>query len=406
MKLHLFLLSIFSPILLFAALTFDTNHQKEIGLLSSFDIDSSFLNDPVLMSMIEKRKEKYQNERFFQTMDEAYLFIPMIKSILSEYNVPAELLFLAMAESNFSTKAYSNKKASGLWQFMRATGKLYNLKVDDYVDERRDLVKSTKAAMLFLTALHEKFGKWYLAAIAYNCGPGRLSRAIEKAGTDDLMTLLNPKKKYLPRESRLYIRKIVALSILASDESHLIDSEYEYLLNRASAYSISTVSLPRGEKLSRVAEIIGMPYSELKKLNRHLKYDFMPPYVKSYDVYIPYIKLSEFKQKYSPRAIDQISIVHIVKHGDNLSFLGKKYGIDYKIIKDYNNLKSNFLSLNQKLIIPVSNKKQLSATSYVVKNGDTLESISHTFKVGVADIKKFNKLKSDIIHIGDRLNIQ
>lgn len=405
---RLLLTLIFVPALLFGALTFDSNHNKEIALLETFDISPSFLNDPILVSMKEKKRARYQNRHFFQAMDDAYLFIPMIKSILSESDVPVEFLFLAMAESNFSLEAFSNKSASGLWQFMSKTGTIYGLKIDDYVDERRDLVKSTEAAVKYLTYLHEKFGKWYLAALAYNCGEGRVSRAIKSAGSDDLRVLLNEKKRYLPRESRLYIRKIVALALLGSDESFLIDREYAYLLNRANAYSLATVKLPKGERLARVAKILDMPHEELKKLNRHLKYDFIPPYADAYEVYIPFVKFAEFKQKYKPGNIQQTYIVHTVKSGDNLSGLGKKYNLSYKIIKDFNNLSSSRLSLKQKLIIPVSKpmaEKAKEKKAYTVKEGDTLLSIARRFHVRVGDLKLLNSLKSNTIRIGDTLSV-
>ena len=182
--------------------------------------------------MKEKNRTKYKNRYFFKTMNDAYIFIPIVKKIISDAGIPSEILYLAMAESNFLTQAYSNKSASGMWQFMPYTGRVYGLKVDEYVDERRDLVKSTKAAAAYLTALHKEFGKWYLAAIAYNCGEGRLKKAIRRAGTDDLEVLLNPKKRYIPRESRDYIRKIISLALLGYDESFMIENECDYLLNR------------------------------------------------------------------------------------------------------------------------------------------------------------------------------
>ena len=260
-----------------------------------------------------------------------------------------------------------------------------------------------------MSALHKRFGKWYLAAIAYNCGGGRLNQAINKAGTDDLAVLLDPKKKYIPRESRFYIRKIVALALIGSDEQYLLSSEYEYLLNRASAYSISTVTLSSGESLSRVAKILDMPLKDLKKLNRHLKYDFVPPYAKGYDVYIPYLKLSEFKQKYYEEPMRNIYKVHVVTKGDNLSYIGHKYGVSYKVIKDFNNLKTNNLRLKQKLIIPISKKSpkvKLDSRHYhIVKKGDSLESISKLHKVSIHNIKLQNQLHSSLIKIGDRLKI-
>lgn len=403
-----YLLTIFFPMLLLANLTYVSNYNKELALLESFDIEPSFLYDPVMNNMRLKNNSAIQNKLFFKTMEKAYLFIPAIKNTLTKYDIPQEFLYLAMAESNFSTRAYSKKRASGLWQFMPRTGKHYKLHIDEYVDERRDLIKSTEAAAKYLSSLHKRFGKWYLAAIAYNCGGGRLNSAIKKAGTDDLAILLDPKKKYIPRESRLYIRKIVALALIGTDEQFLLSSEYGYLLNRANAYPISTVKLPGGESLKRVATLIDIPLKDLKKLNRHLKYDFVPPYKKGYDVYIPYIKLSEFKQKYYPEAIKNIYKVHVVTSGDNLSYIGKKYGVSYRVIKDFNNLKSNRLKLKQKLIIPIvskSNKKITSRHYYMVKKGDSLESISKAYKVSIQNIKLQNHLKGSLIKIGDRLKI-
>ncbi len=397
------------PILLSANLTFNSNHNKEVAILESFDIEPSFLYDPTLNKIKNSNKAIYKDKRFFKAMDDAYLFIPAIKSILAQNNIPAEFLFLAMAESHFSTRAYSAKRASGLWQFMPSTAKLYGLKIDEYVDERRDLVKSTKAAAKFLTHLHEKFGKWYLAAIDYNCGGGRLSKAIKRAKTDELSVLLDPKKKYIPRESRMYIRKIVALAMMGNDEQFLLNSEYEHLLNRANAYSIATVDVPRGESLKRVSKLVGIPIEELKKLNRHLKYDFAPPYLKGYEMYIPYVKLSDFKQKYFKEEIQNIYRVHIVSSGENLSYIGKSYGVPYKVIMDFNKLKSSRLKLKQKLIIPIDNKAKADKINskfyYLVKKGDTLESISRAHKISIKNLKQQNHIKGSLIKVGERLKL-
>jgi membrane-bound lytic murein transglycosylase D len=404
-----YLLLLLLPVFLSASLTHNSNHNKEVQILESFDIDQSFLYDTILNKMRNLQASDHKKKRFFAPMEEAYLFIPAIKSILTEKGVPAEFLFLAMAESNFSTKAYSKKRASGLWQFMPLTGKLYGLKINQYVDERRDLIKSTKAAANYLSNLHKRFGKWYLAAIAYNCGGGRLSRAIGRAKTDDLAVLLDSKKKYIPRESRLYIRRIVSLAMMGNNEQLLMNSEYAHLLNRANAYSIATIQLPRSESLRRLSKLIGIPLSELKKLNRQLKYDFVPPYVKNYDIYIPYIKLSDFKQKYYKDKIQNIYRVHRVKKGDNLSMIGERYGVPYSVIMDFNNLKSTRLRLKQKLVIPINNKRKIkrirSKHYYMVKRGDTLESIAKSYRVSIKNIKRQNHLKNSLIRIGKRLKI-
>lgn len=404
MKLSIFFILMLFSTQIFAVLTFTPNHAKELKLLRAFDINPSFLNDKYLNIIKEQKRTRYKNRYFFKTMNDAYIFIPLIKKTISDSGIPSEILYLAMAESNFSTGAYSKKKASGMWQFMPNTGRLYGLKIDDYVDERRDLVKSTEAAVKYLGFLHEKFGKWYLAAIAYNCGEGRLAKAIKRAKTDDLNVLLNPRKRYIPKESREYIRKIIALALLGYDEKYMIDNECDYLLNRGNAYSLSTVKVPAGESLERVAKLISMPLADLKKLNRHLKYNFLPPYGKSYHLYIPYVKLAEFKTKYVPGKLRTIYLMYTVKPGDNLSKLGKKYGIPYGRIKDFNHLRTNFLSLKQKLIIPVRNinKKE---EFYTVKRGDTLNSIAKYFKVSIDTLKKKNSLISDVIRIGDKLSV-
>jgi len=404
-----YFLLLFLPIILSANLYYTSNHNKELLLLESFDIKPSFLYDPILNNMRNEKKGVSKNKLFFQAMKDAYIFIPSIKNILAKYDIPQEFLYLAMAESNFSTKAYSVKSASGLWQFMPYTGKLFGLKIDEYVDERKDFIKSTKAASKYLSSLHRRFGKWYLAAIAYNCGGGRLKKAIERAGTDELSVLLDPKEKYLPKESRFYIRKIVALALIGNDEQFLLHSEYEYLLNRANAYSVATVKIPSGESLKRISSIINMPIDELKKLNRHLKYDFVPPYAKKYDLYIPYIKLSEFKQNYKSTSIKNIYKVHIVKKGDNLWNIGRKYKVPYKIIIGFNSLKNARLRLKQKLIIPIDKHKKIISTNtksyYLVKKGDSLRSISKAYRLSVRTLKSYNNLKGNLIKIGDRLKL-
>jgi membrane-bound lytic murein transglycosylase D len=402
---RIFLVIFMLPTMLLGALTFDTDYNRQAQIVRAFDLPLSFLNDSELQKIIKDKRKKYKHRHFFKSLDEAYLFIPMIKEVMADSEIPSEFLFLAMAESGFSLEAYSRKKASGLWQFMPKTGRRYGLQINDYVDERRDLVKSTKAAVKYLERLHGRFGKWYLAAIAYNCGEGRLARAIRNAGTDEISALLNPKRRYLPRESRNYIRKIIALTVLAGDEDVMINQEYAYLLNRANAYSIARVEVARGERLSRVAKLLHIPLYKLTALNRHLKYDFVPPNDNTYEIYIPYVKLSEFRQNYKPAPMDSFYVLHRVKSGENLSRIGKKYRVSYKMIKDFNHLSSSFLRIGQKLVIPVSKPLDLKNGKYTVKRGDSLIAIARTFETTVSHLKKINHLKGNTIRVGDRLSI-
>ena len=402
---YLFLI-LFLPFSLLAALTFNTNYTRNINILRAFNIPPSFLYDRQLKSMEQMEKKRYKSKHFFQAMNDAYIFIPRIKEILSQYNIPPEFLYLAMAESNFSTDANSDKRAVGMWQFMPRTAKLFHLKVNRYVDERRDLIASTKAAARYLLDLHKRFGKWYLAAIAYNCGGGCLSNAIRRAGTDKLAVLLNPRKHLLPLESRLYIRKILALAIVGSDEHHLLHHEYDFLLDRGNAYSLATVHVGPGASLVRISRVVGIPLSELRKLNRNLKYNFTPPYVRSYHIYIPYIKLATFKKKYRPARYRHIYEIHLVRNGDTLYKLQKRYGVSYKIIKAFNNLHSNILSLGQRLIIPIAVRRNyfpVKPRYDIVKAGDTLGLIAQRNHISLSLLKRENHLTGNIIRVGQKL---
>ena len=406
-----YFLLLFTPFLLLASLTVPQNN-KELAVLEAFDVESSFLYDQILNDLIERVSSKEQRWYYFKAMNDANLYIPVVKNILAQNAIPKEFLYLAMAESNFSNIALSNRAASGLWQFMPATAKHYELKINDYVDERRDIFKSTEAASTYLKALHKRFGKWYLAAIAYNCGGGRLNRAIREAGTDDLATLLDPEKKYIPRESRFYIRKILSFAMVGYDEGYMLDSEYEHLLNRASAVSVATIKVSGGESLNRISKIIDIELEELKKLNRHLKYDFVPPYSKGYELYIPYDRLYDFNKKYTKGSASNSNyVVHVVTSGDNLSYIGRKYGVSYKLIMEYNEMKSSALKLKQKIVIPILKKSRVKSSKvkrakyHKVQPGDSLGSIALKHQVSVKHLKLKNHLSSNLIKVGERLKL-
>lgn len=410
MNYTIILLFLLGPTVLFGGLGFESNHNKQIMLLRSFDIDPNYINDEKLNEVIDAKKEPQEYKRYYDAMQRARLYIPTIKTIMHNENVPAEFIYLAMAESSFTTKALSSKKAAGIWQFMPATGKQYGLYIDDYLDERRDPIKSTKAAVKYLNSLYSRFGKWYLAAMAYNCGEGCVMNAIKNAGDrDDIFTLLDEEKRYLPAETRNYIRKIIAYGFMGIDENDMISTDYGYLLNRANLNSIATVTLPKGEKISRVAKLLDIDEEEMRRLNRHLTYDFVPPFSKKCDVYIPYNKLTRFNQEYKPCDLQSIYLVHIVTPGENLSSIGAKYRVPYHIIKEFNELKSNRLRVRQKLIIPTTpallnkHKFTYAKNSYTVRPGDSLLALSKYYKTTIEDLKTLNNKKGDMIHVGEKL---
>lgn len=385
----------------FAFLTTKGNFNKEVQILSSLDMDNSFLRDKMYMSMKENLDE-YRTKHFLKVLEKGYVFVPILRKMISESGIPDAFLYLAMAESNFSARAYSRARAVGLWQFMPATARNFGLKINIYTDERRDPIKSTKAAIKYLKRLHERFGKWYLAAIAYNCGEGRLARAIKRAGTDNLNVLLNKRKRYIPKESRVYIRKIAMMAYASNDTNFILENDAGHLLNRGSTFSLSKIFVKGGSTIYDIAQSIGVSPKELKSYNTHLRYFFLPPNEDRYQVYIPYSKLTEFKQNFKPTKNSKKFMIHVIKKGDTLYDIGRRYGVSYRVIKDYNKLRSNNLRLGKKLVIPVM---KLRKRQYIIKKGDSLALISRKFNVKLKALMQANNLKNSFIKPGVRIVI-
>ena len=383
----------------------NTLSSQNLAILNSFDIDSEFINDEntkKLLKVYSKTRKKY----FLNILENGYTYIPLIKNEINRAKIPSNLVFVAMAESYFSSKARSRTKATGLWQFMPTTARKFGLKIDNYVDERKDPIKSTIAAVKYLTYLKKKTGKWYLSIIAYNCGEARVIEATTRAKldkyceshqckkdktirkyrkiikdyqynhgsfaslykvylkvnklypkqlslTDLLKVQKNLKRQYLPRETREYIRKIVAMSFLLNS-SDFVQYQNHYLLNRGSMSNLVKVDVPSGTNLSDIAKLLHIDYKSLRRNNMHLKYGFTPPNRDTY-LYIPYNRLAMFKLNFNKDKITR-KIIYRVKKGDTLSSIAHRYKMGYKTIKAYNHLKSDFLSLNQKLLIPLRHR--------------------------------------------------
>ncbi len=333
-----------------------SDFEKDILILRSLDIKDDFLLDDT--SIFMKTKLDKRAKYFLKSLKKGNIFIPILRNIFLKEKIPEVFLYMAMAESNFSLTAESFAKANGLWQFMPKTAKRFGLKINYFVDERRDPIKSTKSAIKYLKYLYNRFGKWYLVAIAYNCGEGRLSKAIKRAGTDDLKVLLNPNKNYIPKESRLYIRRIITLSQLANNYNFLIKHSMEYLLNQGSTKTLKVVYLWGSTSLSDVAKSLNFDLKELMRYNKHIKLYKTPPIKGKYAIYIPYNRYNRVAYNYNESKLDKKFIIHTVSNGDTLKDIAKKYRVDYKKIKDFNDIKDNILSINQKIIIPIDKKEK------------------------------------------------
>lgn len=440
--------------------------KRDIQILEDLDIKTSFITDYKLQEVYEQFQNRRNSHKYVKNLNEASLFVPRVKDILRQEGIPDVFIYMAMAESNFSIDARSSAKATGLWQFMSGTAKRYGLRNDVYVDERMDLVKSTFSATKYLNALHKRFGKWYLAAISYNCGEGRVIEAITRA-TLDLYVQQNPKEKnsdriqsyrktikayqqrkisfyklrevyktvskwnikpdvedllivqkgldrqYLPKESRRYIRKIISLAMMNS-QNFIKYNENSHLLNIGISQTIATVPVKGGLHLKNVAVSIGMTYNDLLKLNKHIKQSIIPPTDKYYTINIPYSRLSRFNEN-KDDIQDTKFAIHIVKRGDTLSGISRTYKVPTKLIKDYNNFKSNRLSLKQKIVLPIPSdmigkikfvkekRSKKRFKKHTVKSGDSLSSIARKYKIDVKKLMRDNKMKNTLLKIGERL---
>jgi membrane-bound lytic murein transglycosylase D len=373
----------------------DDNFQKEIRILKELDIDPKYINDEHFLRLKNVRMDMTKKE-FINTITNEYKHAAIIKDVLKERNAPNFLLYLAIVESKLSNRATSGAKAAGIWQFIPSTAKLHNLEVDKYVDERRDPLQATHAAIDYLERLKDRFGKWYLAILAYNAGEGKLSKAIKLAGSDDIMVLLNPKKKYLPLESRDYLRKIIMMAYVANDSDFLISKDSS-MLNSATYIGIKRVEIPGGTSLRDVAVSIGFSLENLSKYNTHLRYSFTPPNRETYYIYIPTIKKEEFVANYKEGPKSKI---YNTKKGDTFEIIAKKLNIKASDIKEYNNVSK--IKSNYKLAVPANAK---TIYEYQVKKGDTLGMISRKFGVEVDEIIKANSKTNMKLAIGENLVI-
>jgi membrane-bound lytic murein transglycosylase D len=224
-----------------------------------------------------------QRAQFQLFLDREGIYSSMIRQKLGARGMPEELVYLAAVESAFSPTARSRVSAMGMWQFMDPTARAYGLRVDEWVDERRDPVKATDAALDYLQALHEQFGSWYVAAAAYNAGPSRVARLIrahagDRWGDEDLYWELIDQ---LPFETREYVPKLIAANLLAREAT-----TFGFAVAETEPYRYDQVFVPGGTSLAGLAAAMEVHPRELQELNPHLIRGVTPPGT-SYPVRVP-----------------------------------------------------------------------------------------------------------------------
>ena len=352
---------------------------------------------------------KTKGKKQFQIwLDRKHEYGGLINEILTEQELPEELVNLAMIESGLNPKAFSRASAAGIWQFIYSTGKLYDLKRDWYVDERRDPIKSTYAACAHLKDLFEEFDHWYLALAAYNSGSGRVHRAMRLHQTSDFWQLHT-----LPRETRNYIPYYLAAAIIARNpEEYGFET---YSKKRKAPFEFDTVELEKSADLSVLARSAGTSLKTIQYYNPELRQSATPQNG-PYTLRIPKGTANKFTANFN--ALPEVQrfapqyIVHKVRRGESLSTISKKYKVSIHDVAAVNKIRNRHkISIGQKLTIPIRGAYASHdgppghiKVVYTVRKGDTLGHIAEDYGTRAGKIRRWNNLAyGQYIYPGQKL---
>jgi len=352
---------------------------------------------------IERFIQMYTNRKrdaFGKAIERSAVYMPMIDRIFEQYDLPPNLAYLAVVESNFNPRARSHANAVGLWQFMRYTGRHFDLDNSWWHDDRYDPEKSTIAAAKYLTQLYKQFGQWELALASYNAGGGRVRREIRKARRAHRDTDYWSLK--LPRETRGYVPSFYAVNILFENlESYGFDPSPEW----RGMPKRDFLDVPGGVSLNQIASAIQVERKVLKELNPNIPRGLTPANVENFQIAVPY------NLDYDPESIKSLEQnrkrfwkYHRVRRGDNLWSISRKYGIPLHEMVAFNNLnRRKLLRIGQKILLPVAEDYKFAAhrpkpfskkkgfTYHRVREGETLWSISMRYNVTLRAIKRWNR---------------
>ena len=367
----------------------------------------------------------------------SYVYFPMFEEYLSKYNLPLELKYLAMVESALNPTAGSHAGAKGLWQFMLATGKDHGLRVTTLVDERYDPMKETAAACQFLQSLYARYEDWFLVLAAYNSGPGTVNKAIVRAGGVKNYWAIWP---YLPKETRGYVPAFIAVTYLMNyaAEHNLYPVNPGLLL-----HGTDTVVIHDRLAFDQINECIGVPMQDLVFFNPQYTKRIIPAspdnlcalrlpmkyalrFAQMEDSIYAYKSKAEVNREKIEEKVEEVSdsFVHVVKKGESLKSIANKYRVSVANIKQWNRLKKDVIHPGQKLTIyrsgapmaqvgkkttssgKTSTSSGATTKTHVVKKGETLSSIARKYGCTTADIKSWNGLKSNTVKVGQKLKIK
>jgi len=378
---------------------------------ASFDSPASLPEKVVTYGIpLEKHQSIDKYVKLFQTrlrpsfekwLSRSGRYIPMMQEILREYKLPEDLVYLSLIESGFNPKAFSRSRASGVWQFIKGTGKHYGLRIDRWIDERRDPVKATHAAAKYLTDLYKRFGSWPLAFAGYNAGEGRVSRAIRRVKSTDFWKLR--RYRIIRRETKNYVPKFMAAMMIAKDPGrYLFDVRYE------NPWKYDEVEIKRATYLSSIAKNAGISLKELKSFNPELKRDITPPRASGYLIKLPPGKKTTFLANYSPDKEPEILVgrnfKHRVRRGETITSIARRYGVSIDLLLETNQLhRKSIIRTGQHLLVSDGWR---DGDKHRIRRGETISTIAVSYNVSMSHLLEVNQLhKRSIIRAGDTLII-
>ncbi len=399
---------------------------QKLNERTPLDISYNPSLENVVKSFLVRKKELLS-----RMLTSSQFYFPMFEEALDRHNIPLEIKYLSIVESALNPRAKSRVGATGLWQFMYGTGRMYDLDVNSYVDERSDPVKSTEAACQYLSKLHSIFNDWDLALAAYNSGPGNVNKAIRRSGGYKNYWNL---RRYLPRETAGYVPAFIATF-------YLIEYAEEYGIKGKNVprpyFETDTITVKNLITFDQISKWSGVGLDEVKLLNPSYKLNIIPKIEgKNYTLRLPIRAMGRFvanEQEIYAQAEEEIKkrekplpqlvkaedrIRYRVRSGDYLGKIAERYGVGVSQIKRWNGLKSDNLRVGQRLTIyprkpafaarqsTASGKATTGSKFHTVRKGDSLWTISQKYPgISIENLREWNGILGNDIIPGTKLKL-
>ena len=347
-------------------------------------------------------------------------YISLMKVILKNQGLPEDLVYIALIESGFNPKAHSRSNAVGYWQFIQGTGRRFGLRIDHFVDERRDPELSTRAAVEYFKDLYTLFESWHLALASYNAGEYKVNRAMMKYYNRNFWHLIS--KKSLPSETSNYVPKFIAARRIANNPKKYGFSNLQY----QERLQYDTVPVTQSISLKKLSENLKIDYETLKSLNPMYKGEYVPVYDKDTAIRVPSGLQASATESLASSLMARPKYAYMdhywyrVRRGDTLYRIARRNKTTVANLRRANRMGGrSLIRLGQKLKIPTrtltavqlesqtrKRKNKTTLTRHKVVRGDTLAKLSRRYGVSVAKIKALNNLKGSTIHTDQFLQLR